>query len=110
MWSGRLSKMRNAFSKRTGQSHDSSLHRWLSRGRAFNLVGLPTLDQYGRRIVKSKLAILAALVLPLLILGTYISTQEPKLSVSPEFTAIILLKGGYRSWSVSICDGYVWDI
>lgn len=39
-------------------------------------------------------------------LSIYISTQQPKLWLDRQWAGLALYKGGYRSWSLSFCDGF----
>lgn len=47
------------------------------------------------------------LTVVLAVLTIYILTQQPKVWCDRESAGIALLKGGYRSWKLRFCDGYV---
>lgn len=51
-------------------------------------------------------AIRIPLVMVLFLVG-YCLTQQPKVSVNSEFAKLMLLRGGYRSWTIYYSDGLV---
>ena len=53
----------------------------------------------------NKKYLLSALIGFILAFVLYFFWQEGKVRVHPEFTGIMLLKGGYRSYGVSVSDG-----
>ena len=39
----------------------------------------------------------------------YLYSQQPKISINHEYAKFILLKGNYRSWTISYSDGLQYD-
>lgn len=35
----------------------------------------------------------------------YLASQKPKISVNRQHAKLMLLKGGYRAWTLTFCDG-----
>ncbi len=46
------------------------------------------------------------LVVNVLVAGVYISTQQPKVWFDRQWAGLALCKGGYRSWTLTFCDGF----
>lgn len=43
-----------------------------------------------------------------LVFGAYVAWQQPKVWCNKQWAGVALLRGGYRSWTVSFCDGQTW--
>jgi hypothetical protein len=55
-----------------------------------------------------KYVIVASVITIIIILSVfYVIGQEGKIQIDPEFTGVMMLEGGYRSWYISISDGVV---
>jgi hypothetical protein len=44
-------------------------------------------------------------LIPVVLLLAYCLTQHPKIAVNSEYAKLMLLRGGYRSWTIYWSDG-----
>lgn len=59
-----------------------------------------------RAMLKKLLLTIAALVGLVIGATIYASTQRPKVWCDRQWAGIALYNGGYRSWTLSFCDGF----